>query len=155
LYPFFLRRLSCGRLGDKTPLKKRQWTLPMESPGKHGCSFSAEVLPGSRLPGVGEENQLAPLCQDYPRESQLSDGTTITLVWTAGTSPNPLLEAIPCEKERRCLLVTASLNLEGLAGRLGIGRLRGNTGPAYSWVLSADGSACTSGNQSCRAQRDR
>jgi len=45
---------------------------------------------------------------------QLSDGTTIdtnTLVWTAGTSPNPLLETIPCAKERGRLLVTESLEL--------------------------------------------
>jgi NADH dehydrogenase len=34
---------------------------------------------------------------------RLSDGTTIktkTLIWTAGTSPNPLLSALPCRKER-------------------------------------------------------
>jgi len=46
---------------------------------------------------------------------ELSDGTTIdtnTLVWTAGTSPNPLLETIPCTKERGRLLVTESLELQ-------------------------------------------
>lgn len=35
------------------------------------------------------------------RTLRLSDGTTIhtnTLVWTAGTSPNPLIETIPCAK---------------------------------------------------------
>lgn len=35
------------------------------------------------------------------REVTLSDGTRITtntLVWTAGTAPNPLLETLPCEK---------------------------------------------------------
>lgn len=35
------------------------------------------------------------------REVILSDGTKIitnTLVWTAGTAPNPLLETLPCEK---------------------------------------------------------
>ncbi|HEX8288863.1 MAG TPA: NAD(P)/FAD-dependent oxidoreductase [Pyrinomonadaceae bacterium] len=35
------------------------------------------------------------------REVVLSDGTRITtntLVWTAGTAPNPLLETLPCEK---------------------------------------------------------
>jgi NADH:ubiquinone reductase (H+-translocating) len=45
---------------------------------------------------------------------RLSDGTTIdtnTLVWTAGASPNPLLQNIPCEKERGRLLVTESLEL--------------------------------------------
>ena len=46
---------------------------------------------------------------------QLSDGAAIhasTLVWTAGTSPNPLLETIPCAKERGRLLVTDSLELQ-------------------------------------------
>lgn len=55
---------------------------------------------------------------------QLSDGTTIdtnTLVGTAGTSPNPLLEAIPCEKEHRRLLETASLNLAGWPGVWALG----------------------------------
>jgi len=45
---------------------------------------------------------------------RLSNGTTIdtnTLVWTAGASPNPLLQNIPCEKERGRLLVTESLQL--------------------------------------------
>ena len=45
---------------------------------------------------------------------RLTDGTTIatnTLVWTAGISANPLLESIPCAKERGRLLVTESLEL--------------------------------------------
>jgi NADH dehydrogenase len=47
---------------------------------------------------------------------QLNDGTTIdtnTLVWTAGASPNPLLDTIPCKKERGRLLVNENLELEG------------------------------------------
>lgn len=46
---------------------------------------------------------------------RLSDGAAIhtnTLVWTAGTSPNPLLETIPCAKERGRLLLTESLELQ-------------------------------------------
>jgi NADH:ubiquinone reductase (H+-translocating) len=42
----------------------------------------------------------------------LSDGTAIagnTLVWTAGTSPNPLLDTLPCQKERGRLLVNEYL----------------------------------------------
>ncbi len=38
----------------------------------------------------------------------LNDGTVLktqTLVWTAGTSPNPLLAALPCQKERGRLVV--------------------------------------------------
>jgi NADH:ubiquinone reductase (H+-translocating) len=45
---------------------------------------------------------------------RLTDGTTIatnTLVWTAGISANPLLESIPCAKERGRLIVTESLEL--------------------------------------------
>ena len=46
----------------------------------------------------------------------LNDGTTIetnTLVWTAGASPNPLLDTIPCKKERGRLLVNEFLELQG------------------------------------------
>ena len=38
----------------------------------------------------------------------LSDGSTIpscTVIWTAGTSPNPLLAALPCTKERGRVIV--------------------------------------------------
>ena len=47
---------------------------------------------------------------------ELTDGTMIpakTLVWTAGISPNPLLETIPCVKESGRLLVTQFLELQG------------------------------------------
>ena len=50
---------------------------------------------------------------------RLSGGTMIptnTLVWTAGTSPNPLLETIPCAKEGGRLLVTEFLELQGWPG---------------------------------------
>jgi NADH:ubiquinone reductase (H+-translocating) len=45
---------------------------------------------------------------------RFANGTAIptnTLIWTAGTSPNPLLESIPCAKEHGRLLVTESLDL--------------------------------------------
>jgi NADH dehydrogenase len=54
----------------------------------------------------------------------LSDGTTIrtnTLVWTAGTSSNPLLESIPCAKERGRLLVTESLEVRDCPGVWALG----------------------------------
>lgn len=44
----------------------------------------------------------------------LSDGTVIytnTLVWTAGTSPNPLLESLPCRKDRGRLVVNEYLEV--------------------------------------------
>ena len=58
------------------------------------------------------------------RAVRLSDGSTIdtnTLVWTAGTSPNPLLETIPCAKERGRLLVTESLELQAYPGVWALG----------------------------------
>ncbi|HEX2662217.1 MAG TPA: NAD(P)/FAD-dependent oxidoreductase [Candidatus Acidoferrum sp.] len=58
------------------------------------------------------------------RRVLLSDGTTIdtnTLVWTAGTSPNPLLETIPCAKEHGRLLVTESLELQAWPGVWALG----------------------------------
>ncbi len=48
------------------------------------------------------------------RSVTLSDGTEIftnTLVWTAGTSPNPLLAGMPCVKERGRLVVNEYLEL--------------------------------------------
>jgi NADH:ubiquinone reductase (H+-translocating) len=55
---------------------------------------------------------------------RLTDGTTIptnTLVWTAGTSANPLLEVIPCPKERGRLLVTESLEISDWPGVWALG----------------------------------
>jgi len=55
---------------------------------------------------------------------RLSDGTAIdtnTIVWTAGTSPNPLLETIPCAKERGRLLVSESLELHAWPGVWALG----------------------------------
>jgi NADH:ubiquinone reductase (H+-translocating) len=55
---------------------------------------------------------------------RLTDGTMIptkTLVWTAGTSPHPLLETIPCVKERGRLLVTEFLELHGWPGVWALG----------------------------------
>jgi NADH dehydrogenase len=46
---------------------------------------------------------------------------TNTLVWTAGTSPNPLLEMIPCAKEGGRLLVTEFLELQGWPGVWALG----------------------------------
>ncbi|MGH9702104.1 MAG: NAD(P)/FAD-dependent oxidoreductase, partial [Candidatus Acidiferrales bacterium] len=48
------------------------------------------------------------------RSVELSDGTVIysnTLVWTAGTSPNPLLHTLPCQKERGRVVVNEFLEL--------------------------------------------
>lgn len=58
------------------------------------------------------------------RSVRLSDGTTIatnTLVWTAGTSPNRLLETIPCAKDRGRLLVSEFLELDEWPGVWALG----------------------------------
>jgi len=55
---------------------------------------------------------------------RLTDGTTIptnTLVWTAGISPNPLLQSLPCAKERGRLLVAESLELPDWPGVWALG----------------------------------
>ena len=55
---------------------------------------------------------------------ELSDGTTIyakTLIWTAGTSPNPLLATLPCAKERGRLKVNEHLEVEGWPGVWALG----------------------------------
>lgn len=54
----------------------------------------------------------------------LSDGERIesnTLVWTAGTSPNPLLASLPCAKDRGRLLVDATLQVKGYPGVWALG----------------------------------
>ena len=49
---------------------------------------------------------------------ELSDGTimpTHTLVWTAGNKPNPVLEMLPCEKNRAgALIAEDTLQVKGL-----------------------------------------
>src|SRR5260370_5229477 len=72
-------------------------------------------------------------------EVRLSDGTTIrtnTLVWTAGTSANPLLESIPWAKERGRLLVTESLEVRDLPGVWALGDCSATFGSADRRVLS-------------------
>src|SRR5260370_40945077 len=72
-------------------------------------------------------------------EVRLSDGTTIrtnTLVWTAGTSANPLLESIPCSKERGRLLVTESLEGRALPDVWALGDWSAALGPQTGGVYS-------------------
>jgi NADH:ubiquinone reductase (H+-translocating) len=55
---------------------------------------------------------------------KLSDGTMIksnTLVWTAGTSPNPLLQELPCEKERGRVVVNEFMEVAGWPGVWALG----------------------------------
>jgi NADH:ubiquinone reductase (H+-translocating) len=54
----------------------------------------------------------------------LSDGTTIesnTVVWTAGTSANPLVQKLPCKKERGRIVVDKFLEVVGWPGVWAVG----------------------------------
>jgi len=58
------------------------------------------------------------------RGVELGDGTIIktnTLVWTAGTSPNPLLETLPCRKERGRLVVSSYMEVPDWPGVWALG----------------------------------
>jgi NADH dehydrogenase len=55
---------------------------------------------------------------------KLSDGEFIrtnTLIWTAGTSPNPLLETLPCKKERGRICVNEFLEVPEFPGVWALG----------------------------------
>jgi NADH dehydrogenase len=54
----------------------------------------------------------------------LSDGETLpakTLIWTAGTAPNPLLESLACRKERGRIVVNEFLEVPGWPGVWSLG----------------------------------
>ena len=58
------------------------------------------------------------------REVKLSDGTSITsftLVWTAGTSPHPLLDQLDVPKERGRIKVNANMEVEAFPGLWALG----------------------------------
>jgi len=49
----------------------------------------------------------------------LSDGSSIpaaTLIWTAGVKPSPVIESLPCQKERGRLLVNEDMSVPGVSG---------------------------------------
>jgi NADH dehydrogenase len=46
---------------------------------------------------------------------------TRTLVWTAGTTPNPLLNTLPCPKDKGKITVDATLEVPGYPGVWGLG----------------------------------
>jgi NADH dehydrogenase len=50
---------------------------------------------------------------------RLNDGQLIpasTLIWTAGAKPSPVISPLPCQKERRRLLVNEFLGVPGISG---------------------------------------
>lgn len=71
-----------------------------------------EIRLDTRVTGVSE------------RGVELSDGTSIpalTVVWTAGTSPNPILAGLPCVKEHGRVLVDEYLEVPGWPGVWALG----------------------------------
>ena len=59
-----------------------------------------------------------------PRGVRLSDGTEIdaaTLVWTAGTQPNPMIRTLPCRTEKGRVCVDETLRVPGWPGVWALG----------------------------------
>lgn len=55
---------------------------------------------------------------------ELSDGTRVetnTLIWTAGVAPNPLLQTLPCRKDRGFLVVDENLGVPDWPGVWAVG----------------------------------
>ena len=72
------------------------------------------------------------------REVELSTGERIesfTLIWTAGTSPSPTLDLVPCAKERGRVKVNQNLEVEGATNLWALGDCalipEGDTGRYY------------------------
>ncbi len=68
---------------------------------------NVEIRVNTRVAGVTEDGVA------------LSDGMmipTTTIVWTAGTSPHPLLDTLPCKKEKGRVVVDATMAVPNYAG---------------------------------------
>ncbi|MCI0446286.1 NAD(P)/FAD-dependent oxidoreductase, partial [bacterium] len=60
----------------------------------------------------------------FERGVKLSDGTMIessTLVWTAGTSPHPILQTLPCKTEKGRIIVNEYMEVPGWPGVWALG----------------------------------
>ena len=93
-----------------------------------------------------------------PNEIELSNGeriTSSTLIWTAGVSPNPALDLMPCAKERGRIKVNANLEVEGCRWLVGARRLRARSRFGDRQLLSADCAARIARRKSSRAQHHR
>ena len=66
---------------------------------------------------------------------RLSDGTEIltnTLVWAAGTAPNPLIASLPCKMDKGRLVANEFLEVEGFPNVWALGDCAAITDPATS-----------------------
>jgi NADH dehydrogenase len=76
---------------------------------------------GARKVGIHTN---AKVTQVTDREVTLSDGTIITtntLVWTAGTSPHPLLDTLPCARARGRIITDEFMAVAGYPGVWALG----------------------------------
>lgn len=78
-----------------------------------------------KLAKRGVEIHLDTLVTDVDhREVTLSNGTKIrtnTIIWTAGTAPNPLLDTLPCEKQRGKVCANEYMEVGGFPGVWALG----------------------------------
>jgi NADH dehydrogenase len=80
--------------------------------GKKLAERKVEIRLNTKVEGVSDQGV------------ELSDGERIptnTLIWTAGTSPNPLLAALPCKKDRGRLMVNEYLEAPDWPGVWALG----------------------------------
>lgn len=71
-----------------------------------------------------EIHQKAKVAAVRSNEIELTTGETVvssTLVWTAGVSPNPILDCVPCVKERGRVKVNSRLQVDGFDGVWALG----------------------------------
>jgi len=60
----------------------------------------------------------------FDRGVKLSDGTMVessTLIWTAGTSPHPILQTLPCESDKGRIVVNEYMEVPGWPGVWALG----------------------------------
>ena len=85
----------------------------------------------------------------------LTDDTSIpsrTLVWTAGTVPNPLVPSLPCAKERGRLLVDQFLRVPDWPDVWSVGDCLCAGHQESGEISSANGAACHTRRRSCGAE---
>jgi NADH dehydrogenase len=78
-----------------------------------------------KLSARGVEIHLNTLVSDVKDgEVILSDGTRVvtnTIIWTAGTAPNPLLDTLPCDKDRGKICADEYMEVPGYEGVWAVG----------------------------------
>src|SRR5574341_1218972 len=135
------RALTMKTLGDAIHLRNRLIQLLEEANFECACDVRAPLLSivvaGGGFAGVetiAAEKELAERKVEIRLKTRisamsedgvtLSDGTMVptkTLVWTAGTSPNPLLATLPCMTERGRLVVNKYMEVPEWPGVWALG----------------------------------